>query len=69
MRIVAEAGHPVAYAVLRASLPVPNVVERLWHDFANLGPLERNAIDVGTKSPDDTADLLALRLRDGSLVT
>jgi tRNA uridine 5-carbamoylmethylation protein Kti12 len=79
-----EAGHPVAYAVLRAPLPVcafrarsrasqplgdPEVVERLWHDFADLGPLEPNAIDIGTSSPEEAADLLARRLRDGLLAT
>jgi tRNA uridine 5-carbamoylmethylation protein Kti12 len=79
-----EAGHLVAYAVLRAPLPVcasrtrsrgsqsladPEVVERLWHDFAHLGPLESNAIDIGTNSPKDAADLLARRLREGLLAT
>ena len=79
-----EAGHQVAYAVLRAPLPVcasraqsresqplgdRDVVERLWHDFADLGPLESNAIDAGTSSPEEAADLLTRRLRDGSLAT
>jgi len=78
-----DAGHLVAYAVLRAPLAVcasrarrrgsrpladPEVVERLWNDFVDLGPLEHNAIDVGTKAPDEAADLLTDRLRDGSLV-
>ena len=76
------AGHPVASAVLRAPLATclfraagratqaladPQVVERLWHDFADLGPLERNAIDTETRTPDETADLLAGRLRSGLL--
>ena len=54
-----EAGHAVAYAVLRAPLDVclaragsrdsqpladPHVVERLWHDFADLGPLSPHAV-------------------------
>jgi len=79
-----EAGHPVAYAVLRAPLSVcasrarsraskpladREVVERLWHDFADLGPLEPNAIDIGTNSPEEAADLLTRRLRDGLLAT
>ncbi|HYU59736.1 MAG TPA: AAA family ATPase [Solirubrobacterales bacterium] len=79
-----EAGHLVAYAVLRAPLPVcasrarsrgsqsladPEVVERLWKNFAELGPLEPNAIDIGTSSPEDAADLLARRLQDGLLAT
>jgi tRNA uridine 5-carbamoylmethylation protein Kti12 len=78
------AGHPVAYAFLRASLasclaraasretqPLadPQVVERLWHDFADLGPLERNAIDTESRSPEETADLLAARLRSGLLAS
>ena len=76
------AGHMVAFAVLRAPLPVctsraasceaqrhaePAVVERLWHDFADLGPLEANVIDIGTDSPEKAADLLAQLLREGSL--
>ena len=72
-----EAGHPVDCAVLRAPLPVcasrarsrgsepladPDVVERLWHDFADLGPLEPNAIEIGTSSPEEAAELIARRL-------
>jgi tRNA uridine 5-carbamoylmethylation protein Kti12 len=77
-----QAGHPVGYAVLRAPLatcvsrageratqPVADreVLERLWHDFADLGPLERNVIDIETKSPDEAANLVAERFADGSL--
>ena len=77
-----EAGHSVAYAVLRAPLDVclaragardsqpladPQVVERLWHDFADLGPLASHAVDVDTEDPGAAADLLEARLRDGSL--
>jgi hypothetical protein len=29
--------------------------------------MEPNAVDIGSKNPDDAADLLAERLRDGSL--
>jgi tRNA uridine 5-carbamoylmethylation protein Kti12 len=77
-----EAGHAVAYAVLRAPLDVcleragsrdsqpladPHVVERLWRDFADLGPLSPHAVDVQAEDPSVVADLLAARLRDGSL--
>ena len=77
-----DGGHAVAYAVLRAPLDVcvaravardsqpladPEVVERLWQDFADLGPLAPHAVDVGTEDPPAAADLLAGRLRDGSL--
>jgi hypothetical protein len=77
-----QAGRPVAYAVLRAPLDVclsraagrssqpladPAVVERLWHDFADLGALERHAVDVGAERPDEAAGLLDARLRAGSL--
>jgi tRNA uridine 5-carbamoylmethylation protein Kti12 len=76
------AGHEVAYAVLRAPLaaclsragrrearPLEDrgVVERLWHDFADLGPLERHAVDLAGERPEEAADLLAARLSDGSL--
>jgi adenylate kinase family enzyme len=79
-----EAGHQVAYAVLRAPLavcvsragarddrplPNPDVVERLWHGFAALGPLEAHAIDIDADDATKAADLLARRLRDGSLDT
>ena len=77
------AGHRVAYAVLRAPLDVcvaraagrdePRlaerpVVEQLWRDFADLGPLERHAIDTGATSAEATAEALARRLRDELLV-
>lgn len=76
------AGHRVDYAVLRAPLSVcrdraqararealddPEVVERLWRDFAELGDLERHAVEVGERSPEESADLLARLLADGAL--
>jgi tRNA uridine 5-carbamoylmethylation protein Kti12 len=80
---IRDAGHAVAFAVLRAPLELcverveardsdgladPAVVEQLWNSFAHLGPLEQHAVDVGSMSPDATADVLEQRLRDGSLV-
>jgi tRNA uridine 5-carbamoylmethylation protein Kti12 len=77
-----EAGQPVAYAVLRAplaacaaraasredrSLADPGVVESLWRSFADLGPLEKHAIDIGSEPPERAVDRVAERLRDGSL--
>jgi tRNA uridine 5-carbamoylmethylation protein Kti12 len=77
-----DAGHLVAYAVLRAPLEVclararnrqdqplaePPVVERLWREFADLGPLEPNAVDIDDHSPDEAVALVAERLRDGRL--
>jgi len=77
-----EAGHEVAYAVLRASLPAciarasdrdahrladAAVIEQLWHDFADLGDLDRHAIETDGMSAGEAAELLATRLRDGSL--
>ena len=51
-------------------LPGPDraVVEQLWRDFADLGPLERHAIDTGATSAEATAEALARRLRDELLV-
>ena len=78
-----EAGHAVAYAALRAPLDVclaragardsqpladPQVVERLWHDFADLGPLSGHAVDVDAEDPRVGADRLDARLRDGTLL-
>jgi len=83
-RSLHDAGHEVAYVVLRAPLSVcvartrsrgprsrtdPEVVERLWGDFAALGALESNVIEIGRRSPDDLADQVAKRFRDGSLTT
>jgi adenylate kinase family enzyme len=77
------AGHRVAYAVLRAPLDVclqrargrssdrlsdADVVERLWHELAYLGPLEGHAIENETRSAEATADALAEQLRAGLLV-
>jgi tRNA uridine 5-carbamoylmethylation protein Kti12 len=76
------AGHPVAYAVLRAPLSIcterlrnrervpladPDVLERLWQSFADLGDLERNALEMGDTSPEEAADVLARRLAGGFL--
>jgi hypothetical protein len=38
------------------------VVEQVWNQFADLGPLERHAIDTDTLGPGETAELLAERL-------
>ncbi len=75
---LSAAGHRVAYAVLRAPLAVclerarsrassrlsdAAVVERLWRDFADLGPLETHVIDSAAQAADATADLLAERVQ------
>lgn len=76
------AGNPVAYAVLRAPLALclsrtenrasgrlsdVAVVERLWHDFADLGPLEANVIDSGAATAQETATVLSERLQSSLL--
>lgn len=80
---LSAAGHRVAYAVLRAPLAAcleragsrasnrlsdAAVVERLWHDFADLGPLETHVIDSAAQGTGATADLLAERLRGDLLL-
>lgn len=77
------AGRTVAYAVLRAPLSVclsragnrashrlsdAAVVERLWHDFANVGSYEAHVIDTGTQTADAAAEVLSIRLQAGLLV-
>ena len=77
-----DAGHRVAYAVLRApfavcrarlqgreSVPLaePETIERLWRSFDDLGELKRHAVDLDGRTPDEAADLLARRLADGLL--
>lgn len=76
------AGHSVAYVVLRAPLSTcvarvqdregvpladPDVIEQIWQSFADLGDLERNAIEIGDKSPDEAGELLARQLAEGAL--
>jgi tRNA uridine 5-carbamoylmethylation protein Kti12 len=76
------AGHDVAYAVLRAPLSVctvraqsregerpvdPNVIERLWQNFTDLGDLERNVLDLGDSRPEEAADVLERHLAEGLL--
>jgi hypothetical protein len=43
------------------------VIERRWHAFADLGPLETHAVDLDAEDPGEAADLLETRPRDGSL--
>jgi tRNA uridine 5-carbamoylmethylation protein Kti12 len=77
-----QAGHDVAYAVLRAPfatcaarardrervpLAEPEVIERLWRSFEDLGELERNAIDLSGEGPEEAADLVAAHLSEGLL--
>ena len=74
---IREAGHPVAYAVLRAPLEVcvervrgregqppvdAGAIERIWRNFQGLGSLEANAVDVDGRTPEEAADLLEQRL-------
>jgi tRNA uridine 5-carbamoylmethylation protein Kti12 len=76
-------GHLVAYAVLRAPLPTclaraasressrlsdAAVIERLWHDFAELGPLEPHVIDSGTQATDAIVVALTERLPSNLLL-
>jgi tRNA uridine 5-carbamoylmethylation protein Kti12 len=75
-------GHEVAYAVLRAPLDLcvarasardtqppadRAVVTKLWRDFAELGPLESHAVDVGGRSAEEAANAVEGRLTAGSL--
>jgi predicted kinase len=77
-----EAGHEVAYAVLRAPLPVciervrdreggslfdADAMDRLWNSFSGLGELEANVIEVDGMEPEDVAAELRDRLAKGSL--
>ena len=50
-------------------LAAPGVVERLWHDFADLGPWEGHAIDIGAATAEVAADLVGRRLQGGLLAT
>ena len=73
-----EAGHTVAYTVLRAPLTVclrrasgragrplddPAVIEQLWNQFADLGPLESHALATSNQSAEEVAALITERLK------
>lgn len=79
---LSAAGHNVAYAVLRPPLATcrsrlagrasdelagGHVLEQLWREFANLGPLERHAIDNSHDTPGATAAELRHHLEYGLL--
>lgn len=75
------AGYPVAFAVLRAPAPTciervrgregvplePGAVEQLCRSFADLGELERHAIELDGEGPEQAADLVSRRLAGGEL--
>ncbi len=75
------AGLEVAYAVGRAPLSVCSArlrergepsgdrgaLERLWSEFADLGPLEENAVDMAGIGPGEAADAIARLLAEGRL--
>jgi adenylate kinase family enzyme len=77
------AGRTVAYAVLRAPLGIclarardrasdglsdASVIERLWQEFAETGPLEAHVIDTASQTAEAVAVVLRERLRNGLLV-
>jgi hypothetical protein len=79
---LADAGHGVAYAVLRTPLETcveraetregpfladPAVIRQLWESFADLGELESNAIELEAEGPEAGADIVATRLEAGEL--
>jgi predicted kinase len=77
-----DRGHPVECVVLRAPLaaclsrvqqregapPVDaSAIEQVWRSFANLGELERSALDVEGGDREEVAERIARRLPDGLL--
>ena len=77
-----DAGHAVAYAVLRAPLSVcaervqgregqqlsdAGAIEQLWRSFSDLGDLERNVVEADGMEPEEVSESLASRLEDGLL--
>jgi adenylate kinase family enzyme len=73
-----EAGNDVDYVVLRAPLTVcleragsrtertqddPAVIEELWNEFADLGPLESHALDTSNLSAEEVATLITKGLK------
>jgi len=79
--VLREAGHEVAYVVLRAPLALceervsareaiplaePEVVSNMWSQFEDLGEYERNALDVGGMGSEEVADAIERLLAAGS---
>jgi predicted kinase len=77
-----DAGQEVDYAVLRAPLSTcaaragdrksepladSGVIEQLWQSFADLGPFERNAVDLDGEDAEEAADTVARRRAEGLL--
>jgi hypothetical protein len=50
-----------------AELADRSVIEQLWADFADIGPLERHAIEIEGMSAEQVAAELAGRLSRGEL--
>jgi predicted kinase len=80
---LAQAGHRVAYTVLRAPLSVcierararasgpladAAVIERLWDQFADLGPFEAQVVERGAQTAEIAADAITARLRTDLVV-
>jgi hypothetical protein len=81
-RALADAGHPVDYAVLRVPLKTcieraetregpflaePEVIRQLWESFADLGEFETNGVELEEEGPEAAADIVAARLGAGEL--
>lgn len=79
-----RAGHSVAYAVLRAPLPVcvsraaaradgtladAHVISQLWAEFTELGALESHVIETDTRSVPAIAELVMQGIRGPLLLT
>jgi predicted kinase len=79
--VLGEAGHEVAYVVLRAPLSVcttrvenregiplsePEVIPTMWSQFEDLGEFEAHRIDIGGRRPDEVADAVEHLLAAGS---
>jgi predicted kinase len=77
-----DAGHPVAYAVLRApvdvclqrmsardprSARVTEIVEKYAENFSDLGELERHVIEIDEESPEGVAERVAELLDSGAI--
>jgi chloramphenicol 3-O-phosphotransferase len=80
--VLTEAGLRVAYAVLRPPLQIcvrrvdgreggpladPEAISQLWSEFAGLGELERNVVDVDGLDPEGAADAVEAALATGAL--
>jgi predicted kinase len=81
--VLHDAGHRVAFAVLRAPLSVclarvqereggpgadSGALEQIWQSFADVGEFEENVVELGDEDVEKVTETLTCHLEDGRLL-